>query len=95
MTASSLVKSHHLIPKKLDEIIGLLRALTSSERKESCRLLRLKDSAAYLSISPWKLRGLIQSGEIPVVRNGDGAAGVWLLDRSDLDDWVSRTKATL
>ena len=87
--------AHSALFDRLDEIICLLRTFNSAERPKPCRLLRLKDAAVYVSLSPWKLRGLIQSGEIPVVRNGDGAAGVWLLDRKDLDDWVSRAKVTL
>jgi excisionase family DNA binding protein len=82
------------IEGKLDEIITLLGKLVSRERPNQRRLLRLKEAARYMSVSPWKLRGLIQNGEIPIVRNGDGN-GVWLLDIKDLDDWISRTKATL
>jgi hypothetical protein len=46
-------------------------------------------------VSPWKLRGLIQRGEMPVVKNGDGDGGVWLLDVRDLDSWIDRSKMTL
>jgi len=88
-------EGHSAISDKLDAIIRLLMALASAERPKRCRLLRLKDAAAYVCISPWKLRALIQGGQIPVVRNGDGAGGVWLLDKEDLDEWISRTKATL
>ena len=83
------------IEGKLDEIILLLGKLVSQERPNPRRLLRLKEAACYVSVSPWKLRGLIQNGEIPIVRNGDGAGGVWLLDIKDLDAWINRTKATL
>jgi excisionase family DNA binding protein len=76
-------------------MITLLRALVSTESLKRCRLLRLKEAAHYISVSPWKLRALIQNGEIPVVKNGDGVAGVWLLDLRDLDEWISRTKVTL
>jgi Helix-turn-helix domain len=88
-------KGRSALAHKLDEMTSLLRALVSAERLKRCRLLRLKDAAAYVSVSPWKLRGLIQRGEIPVVRNGDGAAGVWLVDTQDLDHWIDRTKVTL
>ena len=85
----------NVIEGKLDEIIVLLAKLVSKERMNQRRLLRLKEAACYISVSPWKLRGLIQNGEIPIVRNSEGAGGVWLLDIKDLDDWISRTKATL
>lgn len=57
------------------------------------RLLRLKPAALYLSLSPGKLRAIIQRGEIPVVRAGDNAP--WLLDVRDLDLWVERHKQIL
>jgi len=87
--------SNSTIAGKLDEIIALLAEIARTERPKPSRLLRLKDAAAYVSVSPWKLRGLIQVGEIPVVKNGDGGAGVWLVDRRDLDEWVDRAKVTL
>ena len=49
--------------------------LTNPER----RLLRLKNAAEYLALSPWTLRRLVQEVQIPVVRYGENAA--WLLDR--------------
>jgi excisionase family DNA binding protein len=54
------------------------------------RLLRLKDAAQYLSLSPWKLRHIIQSGQLPIVKYGENAP--WLLDVRDLDGWVERNK---
>lgn len=83
------------IAGKLDDIISLLRKAASGKHPMPPRLLRLKEAAGYLSMSPWKLRGLIQRGEISIIRNGDGAACVWLLDVRDLDEWIGRTKVTL
>jgi excisionase family DNA binding protein len=57
------------------------------------RLLKTRDAASYLSISAWKLRNLVQSGEIPCIL-GDGTCP-WLFDRQDLDAWVLRSKQTL
>ena len=57
------------------------------------RLLRLKPAAAYLSLSTWTLRTIIQRGELPVVRYGENAP--WLLDIRDLDAWVDRHKESL
>ena len=57
------------------------------------RLLRLKEAADYLSVSPWKLRHIIQAGELPIVKCSDNAP--WLLDVRDLDGWVERNKQTI
>ena len=56
----------------------------------SRRLLRLKAAAEYLSLSPWKVRGLIQAGRLPVVQDGEGSP--FLLDVRDLDGYVERNK---
>jgi hypothetical protein len=54
------------------------------------RLLRLREAAQYLSLSPWKLRHIIQSGGLPIVKYNENAP--WLLDMRDLDGWVERNK---
>jgi excisionase family DNA binding protein len=54
------------------------------------RLLRLKAAAEYLSLSPWKVRSLIQAGRLPVVQDGEGSP--FLLDVRDLDGYVERNK---
>lgn len=54
------------------------------------RLLRIKAAAEYLSLSPWKLRRLIQNGLLPVVQDSDGSP--FLLDIRDLDGYVDRNK---
>jgi excisionase family DNA binding protein len=56
----------------------------------SRRLLRLKAAADYLSVSPWKLRSLIQAGRLPVVQDTEGSP--FLLDVRDLDGYVERNK---
>ena len=56
----------------------------------SRRLLRLKAAADYLSLSPWKVRSLIQAGRLPVVQDGEGSP--FLLDLRDLDVYVERNK---
>jgi excisionase family DNA binding protein len=56
----------------------------------SRRLLRLKVAAEYLSLSPWKLRSLIQDGRLPVVQDSEGSP--FLLDVRDLDGYVERNK---
>ena len=54
------------------------------------RLIRLREAAQYLSLSTWKLRSVIQSGELPIVKYNDNAP--WLLDMRDLDGWIDRHK---
>jgi excisionase family DNA binding protein len=54
------------------------------------RLIRTKDAAAYLSMSDWKLRRLIQEGTFPVVQDHEG--GPFLLDVRDLDSYVESHK---
>jgi excisionase family DNA binding protein len=57
------------------------------------RLLRLRDAAQYVSLSPWKLRRLVQDGQLPIVKYGENAP--WLLDVRDLDSWVEQHKQML
>lgn len=57
------------------------------------RLLRLKPAAEYVSLSTWKLRNMIQQGEIPVVITGESAP--WLVDVRDLDGWIDSRKVRL
>jgi len=57
------------------------------------RLLRLKEAAQYVSLSPWKLRKLVQDGQLPIVKYGENTP--WLLDVRDLDGWVERHKQTI
>ncbi len=66
-------------------------AMTQSESTlPRRRLYRLKAAADYLSMSPWKLRRLIQEGHLPVVQDVDGSP--FLLDVRDLDAYVERNK---
>jgi len=57
------------------------------------RMLKTNDAAAYLGISPWKLRNLVQSGEIRYIP-GDGTSP-WLFDKQDLDSWIETRKQRL
>ncbi len=56
------------------------------------RLLRTKQAAEYLNLSPWKLRHLIAYGHLPVVQTEEGAP--FLLDIRDLDGYIERNKRT-
>ena len=66
--------------------------LTPTRPTLAKRLLRTREAAQYLSISPWKLRRLIQDGLLPVVQENEGAA--WRIDVRDLDAFVERHKRT-
>lgn len=57
------------------------------------RLVKIKEAAAYLSISCWKLRNLTQQGKIPVIL-GEGTAP-WLYDRKDLDGFIHAVKGQM
>jgi excisionase family DNA binding protein len=57
------------------------------------RLMRIKEASSYLSLSPWKLRQLIQCGRLPVVQDTEGSP--FLLDVRDLDGYVERNKRTI
>jgi excisionase family DNA binding protein len=59
----------------------------------STRLLRLKQAAEYLSVSPWTLRRVIQAGQIAFVQIVEN--GPWLVDRMDLDRFIESKKQTL
>lgn len=59
-------------------------------RATNPRLFRLKRASEYLSLSPWKMRRLIQEGRLPVVQDCEG--GPFLLDVRDLDGFVERNK---
>ena len=67
----------------------------NSKRSEcvEARVLKTKDAAAYLGISDWKLRNLVQSGEISYIA-GDGTSP-WLFDKQDLDRWIESRKRKL
>ncbi len=56
------------------------------------RLIRAKQPASYLGISPWSLRDLVHGGIMPVVRHS--ASSPMLFDLSDLDSYISRVKQT-
>jgi hypothetical protein len=56
------------------------------------RVLRLKQAALYLSVSPRCIRTLIQSGDLPLVKLAESDRGPWLVDVADLNALVERRK---
>jgi len=55
------------------------------------RLVKTKEAAAYIAVSPWKLRRLAQDGIIPFVVD-DGGTSPWRWDVRDLDAYIDRSK---
>jgi excisionase family DNA binding protein len=53
-------------------------------------IVRLKGASDYISTSVWKIRNLIQRGELPIVQYGQSAP--WLIDIADLDRWIEAHK---
>jgi excisionase family DNA binding protein len=82
-----------------DEIDPLSQGLRASRRTEkqpsgtTPRMLKTNDAAIYLGISAWKLRNLVQSGEISYIP-GDGTSP-WLFDKQELDHWIETRKVKL
>ncbi len=57
------------------------------------RLLRTKQAALYLGMSPGKLRRLTQDGELPVIQHDEHSP--WLYDLRDLDSLIEKSKRKL
>jgi hypothetical protein len=55
------------------------------------RLLRLKSAAAYLDMSPWSLRQLVQRRELAYISAGENTSA-WRFDVHDLDAWIEAHK---
>ena len=51
------------------------------------RLLKTKQAAEYIAVSPWKLRELVHEEKIPFVALDDDEA-VWRFDVRDLDRFI-------
>ena len=69
---------------------GKLKTVTKAADNSGRRLLKVKQAADYLSISPWSLRNLVRDQQLPIVRLQD--RGPWLLDVLDLDHFVEARK---
>lgn len=55
--------------------------------KVDSRMLRTAEAADYLGISEWKLRQMVYSGEIEVIRQK-----YWLFAIDDLDKWITANR---
>jgi excisionase family DNA binding protein len=64
--------------------------LMGNEKPITRRLLKVKDAATYLALSPWKVRKLIEEGELPYLQDSPG--GPFLIDVRDLDRFIEMKK---
>ena len=55
------------------------------------RLLRTKEAAQYLGMSPSSLRRMVERGEMPYISAGDHTSA-WRFDLRDLDAWIESHK---
>jgi len=58
------------------------------------RVLKSKEAAQYLAISLWKLKNLVQSGDLPYLP-GESPSAPWRFDVKDLDNYVEKAKVKL
>lgn len=52
------------------------------------RLLSIKDTAAFLALSPREIYSMVATGDLPAVRHGRRK----MVDVKDLDAWIERNK---
>ena len=69
-------------------------ALSSEGQLLRPRLVRIKDAAAYLGLSAWSVRNLVQKGKLPVIF-GDGTYAPWRFDLCDLDRYIDLRRTAI
>lgn len=72
------------------QIASSTNSTRSSQIAVKPRLIRTKDAARYLGVSPWKIRQLVLAGQLSFVDDGDGSP--WRFDLEDLDAYIARQK---
>jgi excisionase family DNA binding protein len=55
------------------------------------KVLKTKAAAAYLGVSPWKLRRLVHDGRVAYLSDGDNTSALRFLV-ADLDDYLNRCR---
>ena len=55
------------------------------------KVLRTKEAAKYLAISPWKLRNLCHAGRIAYISDGDSTSALRFLV-ADLDGYLNKCR---
>jgi excisionase family DNA binding protein len=55
------------------------------------KVMRTREAAKYLAISPWKLRKLVRKGRVAYISDGDSTSALRFLV-ADLDKYLSRCR---
>jgi len=55
------------------------------------KVMRTREAAKYLAISPWKLRQLVKAGKISFISEGDHTSPIRFLV-SDLDAYIAKCR---
>ncbi len=85
-------------PFNLDNLLSaMLQCLATVEvvpkdcpHSSTRRLLKTREAASYLAVSPWKLRKLVQDSKLPYVSDNDGSP--WRFDLRDLDSYIDHNR---
>ena len=55
------------------------------------KVLKTKEAAKYLAVSPWKLRNLVHEGKVAYISDGDTTSALRFLI-ADLDEYLNRCR---
>jgi excisionase family DNA binding protein len=55
------------------------------------KVLKTKEAARYIGVSPWKLRKLVHEGRLAYLSDGDNTSALRFLVE-DLDDYLGRCR---
>ncbi|MGO9274291.1 MAG: helix-turn-helix domain-containing protein [Terriglobia bacterium] len=55
------------------------------------KVMRTREAAKYVGVSPWKLRNLVHEGRVAYISDGDATSALRFLVR-DLDDYLNRCR---
>lgn len=79
------------LPNEVSAIGTMFAANSNPPPSPTRRLLRTKEAAQYLCMSPWSLRQMVEHRELPYVSVGDHTSA-WRFDIRDLDRWIEDHK---
>lgn len=83
-------KSRNQTGESVTRAYAELRPMPKTADNPAPRLVKVKDAARYLSISPWTLRKLVQTQQLRIVKLEN--RGPWLIDIEDLDHFIEGRK---
>jgi excisionase family DNA binding protein len=55
------------------------------------KVMRTREAARYVGVSPWKLRNLVHEGKVAYISDGDATSALRFLVK-DLDDYLNRCR---